>query len=360
MTEIINHKKGRIAYVDFMKALGMLTIIWGHIMLSGITNSMVYAFHIPLFFFLSGLMFRSSKYPSFVGFIKNRVHSLLIPYVVFSFLTWCVWAGYSYISHAEVDSYIMPLMQTFIAQGSGGFLVHNVPLWFVTCLFVVECLYFFIAKLPTCSKIVVCIVCGIVGSWMSLDHSFFNFRLLPWNIEVAFAAIPFYAIGNLMIEHFTHKEIINIVTDNKMRSIAAFMLSSALLWLGAYVNGSVSMGSNHLNIFFVFYGAAVCGIVMMLILCIWLSTMRNNYFWKFMEWFGKNSYTSMVIHNPIKGIVVVIVSKYLMNISDFYEAECTTICYIPIDYIFSIIAFILSLAITCIGIVFINFMKQKI
>ena len=42
----------RIDYIDIAKGLGMMTIIWGHIMYAGISNAIVYAFHIPLFFFL--------------------------------------------------------------------------------------------------------------------------------------------------------------------------------------------------------------------------------------------------------------------------------------------------------------------
>ncbi len=122
------NSKKRVVYVDYMKSLGMMTIIWGHIMLVGITNAVVYAFHIPLFFFLSGLMFKKSRYPDFGVFFKKRVKSLLVPYVIYSFLTWCVWVGYAYLTHARTESYFMPLLQTFIAQGSGNFLVHNVPL----------------------------------------------------------------------------------------------------------------------------------------------------------------------------------------------------------------------------------------
>ena len=351
MQTTIQKSNNRIAYVDFMKSLGMLIIIWGHIMLSGITNAMAYAFHIPLFFFLSGLMFKSSKYPSFKEFFVKRVKSLLIPYVIFSFLTWCLWAGYSYFTHAEVTSYFMPLLQTVIAQGSGGFLIHNVPLWFVTCLFVVECLYFFIAKLSFVPKIIVCILCGAIGAWMTLDNTFFDFRLLPWNLEVALAAIPFYALGNLMIEHYSHDRIVKLVQSNNFISFIIFILSFFLLWLGASYNGSVSMGSTHLNNFFIFYATAVFGIVMMLILCVWLSSLNHNFLWKFTEWFGRNSFTSMAIHNPIKGIVVVIVAKFMGG---------GTTDYVSVDYKYSIVAFVLSLIITCMGVIVVNCVKKKL
>ncbi len=341
--------KKRVVYVDYMKSLGMMTIIWGHIMLIGITNAVVYAFHIPLFFFLSGLMFCKDRYPYFGEFFKKRVKSLLVPYVIYSFLTWGVWVGYTYFTHAQTDSYWMPLLQTFIAQGPGNFLVHNVPLWFVSCLFVLEMMYFFIAKLQGTIKAAVCILCGVAGYLMTQENSFFDFRLLPWSIEVAFAAVPFYALGNYLTEHFTHEKMIRAIQTNKMLSFVIFILSFVGVVSGASFNGAISMGSNHLGNFFVFYGAALCGIVMMFIGCVALSALKTNKLLAFIEWFGVNSYTSMAIHNPIKGIVVVGVGA-LTGTGTLMVAG---------DYLLAAIAFVVTLVATCIGILIINVLKDK-
>lgn len=40
----------------------------------------------------------------------------------------------------------MPLLQAFIAQGFGSFLGHNVPLRFVTSQFLMEMIFYWIAK----------------------------------------------------------------------------------------------------------------------------------------------------------------------------------------------------------------------
>ena len=93
----------------------MLLIVWGHIRLGDWSNAFVYAFHIPLFFFLSGMVFSKKRYPDFKSFLLKRVNSLIKPYIVFLVLTWIVWAAFSYVTHANVDSYWMPLAETFIA-----------------------------------------------------------------------------------------------------------------------------------------------------------------------------------------------------------------------------------------------------
>lgn len=173
------NKFKRLDYIDFAKAFGMLLIVWGHIRLGDWSNAFVYAFHIPLFFFLSGMVFSKKRYPDFKSFLLKRVNSLIKPYIVFSVLTWIVWAAFSYVTHANVDSYWMPLAETFIAQGSGGFLLHNVPLWFVTCLFVVEIIYYFLADLKRLWIMVITIVMAAVSYWAIINLECFDVTLLP-------------------------------------------------------------------------------------------------------------------------------------------------------------------------------------
>lgn len=192
----------RLDYIDIAKGLGMLAIIWGHIMEVGTTNIFVYAFHIPLFFFISGAVFQKDKYKSFKDFAKRRIKTLVIPYFIFSFLTWLLWVAYATLSHSKVESYLMPLVQTFIAQGSFGYLVHNVPLWFVSCLLVIEILYFFIRRAEKDSTvIIICCVLALCSVLMEMLGGFFDYRKLPWSTGAAFAGIIFYGAGNLAMQY---------------------------------------------------------------------------------------------------------------------------------------------------------------
>ena len=51
----------RYDYNDIAKAIGMFSITWGHIRLSGWSKVFVYSWHIPLFFVLSGMMFNKDN-----------------------------------------------------------------------------------------------------------------------------------------------------------------------------------------------------------------------------------------------------------------------------------------------------------
>lgn len=181
------------------KTIGMLTIIWGHIYYGRTSSAFVYAFHIPLFFVLSGMVFDKSRYSSFGVFLKKKFKSLLLPYAVFSFLTWIIWVVYAFVIHDNVENYWMPLLQTVIAQGSEGYLVHNVPLWFVMCLFSMEVIYYFIAGLQRIYITIITILLAAV-SYFLLNHcSFVDFSAIPWSIDAAMLGIPFYALGHWVV-----------------------------------------------------------------------------------------------------------------------------------------------------------------
>ncbi len=354
MTSNVKPQQSRVDYIDYAKALGMLTIIWGHTKLTGVSNEFVYAFHIPLFFFLSGMVFNRERYDGFRQFFMRKVKTLLYPYLIFSVVTWAFWASYSYLTQAPVKSYWMPLLQTFVAQGSGGFLEHNVPLWFVTCLFVVEMLYWLISKLKDWQNIVISILCAVVGYLLVYQCKFWDFRLLPWSIESALMAMPFFALGNLLVKRITHEKIITAVANHKWISFIGMLIGFALTaWLG-HQNGVVSMGHSRIgNNHLLFYFTALIGIIAMLLLCVLLSNIKagkklENIF-SGLRWFGKNSFNAMAIHNPIRSFVMVIVAM-AFHTTDTMVSKTTSL---------SLIAFVITLIMTIIGMLFINWGNSR-
>lgn len=69
--------KNRIGYIDMSKGLAIILVIIGHS--SFVPNNaklLLYSFHIPLFFFLSGFTLNVRKYETFSGYCLNKVKSL--------------------------------------------------------------------------------------------------------------------------------------------------------------------------------------------------------------------------------------------------------------------------------------------
>ena len=70
----------RIKYIDMLKAFCIILVIAGHM---GYTPAKVklllYIFHIPLFFFLSGMTLKVEKYDSVVQFFLKKFKAIVIP-----------------------------------------------------------------------------------------------------------------------------------------------------------------------------------------------------------------------------------------------------------------------------------------
>lgn len=311
-TNLQEHKKkGRVAYLDMLKCLGMFIVVSGHIHTSyGWFSLPIHSYVIPMFFLLSGMTFRSSKYAKFGDFIKHRMRTLMLPYAMFSVVTWVFWAAYSYITHSNIDSYWMPLLQTLLAQGSGHFLVHNVPLWFVPCLFVIEMIYYWLEKLSNSVKLVSSVVLAVIGVMMI--HVWKGaFLLLPWSIESAFASVIFYYIGNVVVSKYGLKGIEDKVLDNKKISIVTILGLTVILIFTSHYNGHISLGSDLLGKTpFLFYFNAFIGIVTIILYAILVCSVdyKSNFaksVLAFHLWFGRNSFYIMATHVPIKGVIMV-------------------------------------------------------
>jgi fucose 4-O-acetylase-like acetyltransferase len=90
----------RNAWVDYAKAIGIILVVYGHVA-RGVFNaglpmdqdkyllvdSVIYSFHMPLFFFLSGLFFYDSLVKrGKTGLVVNKIDTIVYPFIVWSLL----------------------------------------------------------------------------------------------------------------------------------------------------------------------------------------------------------------------------------------------------------------------------------
>ena len=87
----------RSKWIDVYKGIGIILVVSGHIF-NGLIRDLIFLFHMPLFFFISGYLFKSKNY--FNYFTKKSL-SLLLPYV--SFLI--VFSTLSFFIDFDVDIY---------------------------------------------------------------------------------------------------------------------------------------------------------------------------------------------------------------------------------------------------------------
>jgi acyltransferase len=73
--------KEYIEWIDIAKGIGILLVIAGHTICLKI-SSPLYAFHMPLFFLLSGLVYNNDKYSKASAFFPTKTKQILKPWAI--------------------------------------------------------------------------------------------------------------------------------------------------------------------------------------------------------------------------------------------------------------------------------------
>src|SRR5574342_15210 len=131
----------RIGYIDIAKGIGIVLVVMGHndfSLISPFAHKLIYSFHMPMFFFMSGMFFKPDI--PFWKFLQQRYNRVLKPFVATILLIY-----FASISFSKV-SMIMAGRRLIKALYSNGYYLDWVQLWFLPHLFVVSLLVYFFLK----------------------------------------------------------------------------------------------------------------------------------------------------------------------------------------------------------------------
>ena len=118
----MSERKKRIEWIDAVKGLGIILVILGHMTIPQMVRRFIFSFHMPLFFFVSGYLFKNNFSKTWC---LRKCDSLLIPYALYGFLTIAV-------MHLFAKVPLDVMLGSFLRGNGVG------VLWFLMCLFVVE------------------------------------------------------------------------------------------------------------------------------------------------------------------------------------------------------------------------------
>lgn len=147
-----NKTHTRIVWLDHAKAIGIFFVVWGHMCrsvpystaIADAISRYIYAFHMPLFFMLSGIVFgyqlpQKRKF-SFGPEIQRRIRKLLYPYAF-----WCV--IYTLIDCTDSAFYGRSILSAFKNGVFDTLTGMKGPMWFLYTLFIIEIVFLLIWKL---------------------------------------------------------------------------------------------------------------------------------------------------------------------------------------------------------------------
>lgn len=207
----------RIAWIDMAKGLGILFVVIGHIKTCQIVHDAIFLFHMPLFFLLSGIVFKVNE--EWSPCMRKKVVHLLLPYFFFMIL---------FVPIRYATDTICTGISPAMCLQMLGLSYFDKPLWFIFALFIV------IAVMRTLISFIhqrwiiftAVFILGGIG-YLLLDKKI----EMPFHLSRALFVLPFFAIG--------------ICLQNKkyFRTIWMFVFG-----IGAFVFGLYGLLQGHISL----------------------------------------------------------------------------------------------------------------
>jgi acyltransferase len=293
----LENEKRRLDWVDTAKGMGIILVVMQHTALDyNRVGTFINSFHMPLFFFLSGFFFMPGKYSGFRSFASKKAGSLLLPYFIFAALSYGYFLlRYSFGSagyYKDLNLY-QELAGILYSAGTREWMDFNLPLWFLTCLFVTEIMFYgmkrlFQSKIRLAGALAVCSLIGYAdGLW--------NPYKLPWGIDVAFTAAAFFGAGHLL------RDAVAVLIAKPIW----FRLLAAAVMLGVNIGCTlepVNLNMKRHGLYYDFYLSAFAGVAACLLLA---SVIR----WGPLTYLGRNALLIMACHSPMLNIASKAVNK---------------------------------------------------
>ena len=211
----------RIKWIDVAKAIGIFAIYVGHISTTEGVRCVpfVWTFHVALFFLISGCAEAiSSKETGFGQFLVKKIKTLFIPWLTFALVSIAIHFLKTGYSGAEL---IKGVKQMALGCIRNNFVPSAGAIWFLTCLFAIQILFFFIKKLKNKWAILGAAAVIHIAALVFFDV---NAPKMPYNFDTAMYYILYYAIGYISFK--TINSVLNAKTlKGKILLVASGVLS---------------------------------------------------------------------------------------------------------------------------------------
>ena len=300
----------RIAWIDNCKALAISLVALGHLQTVYLVNEVIFAFVLPVFFFLSGYTFSSSANMPFGSMLRKKYRTLLIPYFGFSLILFAFWffvrRNFGLSGHAADTSVTDALLQILYGVNSEVFVT---PLWFLTCLFVVEVFFWLLHRLRIKTAIAA-VVLGlfVVGLyyWTLMDIRHFPHAF--WNVDQACFYLFFFSAGFVAYKH----DFVERVCRSKGRSCAI-----AAVAVGVFALAFWTRDNSSATWMYLLMQALMCNGGLVVFVALVYLIPRN----RILDFLGRNTLTVFALHMMVQAVLIgATVSVFHMDVAYLHSS----------------------------------------
>lgn len=303
----------RIQYIDIAKGLCILLVVLGHeLTWNDAVRYFIYAFHIPMFFSLSGVTMRLTREceRSRKEFLAKNVTGILRPYFIVSAI-YLFWDLISWFASGKLSFHLVLVDLGQIITGYG----INV-LWFLSTLFLVKFIFYHLPKSKTYESIagmlillvVGCILLNMVPSLLCVLPKNLVGKWIEWGIISAFrpvTAVFFLGLGYYGYPWFEKKR--------KSRWMPILICLLGICLFPVFLRGKITMVNMVSNPSYMIYLTGMSGTIAILM----VSSLIEKYriLSRVLTYFGKNSLIIMLTHEyfPVRAFTQKTIEQVVEN-----------------------------------------------
>ena len=189
-------ERTRVGWIDIFKLLGIIAIFCGHLGYdTGNLHDFVFCYHVPLFFFASGIFADNLENMRFIDVVKKRFRQIMFPYfflVALNMVFIVITSDNDFITYLKyIKQFIWGIRNQMPASS----------LWFFSCIFCVGVLFELLRRLL--KKKIWILLASIVIYFLSITVFPNRPDLQPswiWNVDSACYYLIYYTFGYTMHE----------------------------------------------------------------------------------------------------------------------------------------------------------------
>lgn len=290
--------------IDIVKGIGILLVMIGHAPGNPFILTLIYTFHMPLFFFISGYLFHYNKYKkNQIQFFRDKFQRLVIPYF---FTNLAILGFYVLIFHFNLYppfpnfNLLNSLIQIFdgnVTSLTAATILYdhfNTPSWYLVSLF---CSFFILYTIAFFYE-----RCGLfISLCLTFLFILFGFTIsknifLPWGFDIACVAMVFMFPAYLISHH-------KVSIPSYFKKLSHYLPFVFLILVVASINGGVSMGARVYSNLLVFCIGGFSGTLVVIGLADKIAQ-KESLFQRLFIYLGKNSLIILLFHIFSAGILI--------------------------------------------------------
>ena len=285
-------KTNRILWIDCMKGIGMILVVFAHLNPALPIEKFIYSFHMFLFFFISGFLHRSHPEINKSIVIRKKFFDLMVPFFVWDTIA----SAYSLVRGSDLKEVAQ---QFFIFHGKTNW---NSPIWFLWILFVVECVFIFIDSYQPRTVQFIILAISLFTAFVLRGHNF------PFKLGIVPIGLFFFCAGIL----FNRLNLINRISS--IRFPLLFICLAATI-VFSQLNDRISVINTEYGTFVLCILAGISGVLFTVLLC---NLVFSNHRLEALERIGKDSLLIMCVQYPVF-LVLSALSSSLIGVDAWHD-----------------------------------------